>query len=51
MSQYLWLGPQNNGLEAQSNTVSLAGTYTLVITDTNGCQNSLAVPVTTILCP
>ena len=51
MSQYLWLGPQNNGRNTQSNTVSLAGTYTLVITDTNGCQNSLAVPVTTIPCP
>ena len=51
MSQYLWLGPQNNGLEAQSNTVSVAGTYTLQITDSNGCQNALAVPVTAIVCP
>ncbi len=51
MSQYLWLGPQNNGRNTQSNTVSFAGTYTLVITDSNGCQNSQAVPVTTVPCP
>jgi trimeric autotransporter adhesin len=51
MSQYLWLGAQNNGRNTQSNTVSIAGTYTLQITDSNGCQNSLALPVTTIPCP
>ncbi len=51
MTQYLWLGPQNNGLTAPSNTVSFPGTYTLTVTDSNGCQNSVSVPVTTIVCP
>ncbi len=51
MSQYLWLGPQNNGRNTQSNTVSVAGTYTLTVTDSNGCQNAVSAPVTVINCP
>jgi hypothetical protein len=51
MKNYLWLGPQHNGFTTQSNTVSIAGTYTLQITDSNGCQNAMAVPVTAIVCP
>jgi len=51
MVGYTWLGPQHNGLNAQSNTVSLAGTYTLIVTDSNGCQNAQSVPVTTVVCP
>jgi hypothetical protein len=51
MKTYLWLGPQHNGLGTQSNTVSFPGTYTLQITDNNGCQNALSVPVTTVPCP
>ncbi len=50
MSQYLWLGPQNNGFEGQSNTVSFPGTYTLTVTDSNGCQNAVSAPVTVINC-
>ncbi len=51
MKNYLWLGPQHNGFITQSNTVSVAGTYTLQITDSNGCQNALAIPVSAIVCP
>lgn len=51
MSQYLWLGPQNNGFDGPSNTVSIAGTYTLQVTDSNGCQNSVSAPVTVVTCP
>ncbi len=51
MKNYLWLGPQHNGFTTQSNTISIAGTYTLQITDSNGCQNALAVPVSAIVCP
>jgi hypothetical protein len=50
LSNYLWLGPQNNGYEGQSNTVSFPGTYTLTVTDSNGCQNAVSVPVTVINC-
>jgi uncharacterized repeat protein (TIGR03803 family) len=50
LSNYLWLGPQHNGFEGQSNTVSFPGTYTLTVTDSNGCQNAVAVPVTVINC-
>lgn len=35
-SSYLW----SNGLTTQSITVSAAGTYSVTITDENGCQNS-----------
>ncbi|HUJ11065.1 MAG TPA: HYR domain-containing protein, partial [Verrucomicrobiae bacterium] len=45
LSQY-WTGPQNNGLGSRSNTVSLAGTYQLHLTDSNGCQTICSVVVT-----
>jgi hypothetical protein len=49
-SQY-WLGPQNNGLNTRCNTISIPGTYTLVMTDSNGCQRACTVNVPSLPCP
>jgi hypothetical protein len=40
-----WLGPQNNGLNTRCNTITTPGTYTLIMTDTNGCQSSCIMQV------
>jgi hypothetical protein len=34
---YLWSGPEQSGATTQSISVSTAGTYTVVVTDANGC--------------
>ncbi len=44
---YLW----SNGQTSQSITVDAAGSYTVTITDANGCQNTSAAVNVTILTP
>jgi hypothetical protein len=46
-----WLGPQNNGLNTPCNTITTPGTYTLIMTDTNGCQSSCIMQVKKYPCP
>lgn len=41
-SEYNW----SNGSDSQTITVALNGTYSVTVTDTNGCQNSDSVNVT-----
>jgi len=52
MTSYAWTGPGSYSSSSQSPTVSatatagMAGTYTLVVTDANGCQNTATTAVT-----
>ena len=48
-SQY-WLGPQNNGLNTPCNKITIPGSYTLVMTDSNGCERACTVQVSTKNC-
>ncbi|HVP57185.1 MAG TPA: T9SS type A sorting domain-containing protein, partial [bacterium] len=36
---YLWSGPEQNGATTRCITIGTAGTYTLQVTDANGCQS------------
>jgi hypothetical protein len=49
LRQY-WLGPQNNGLNTRCNTVTAAGTYTLVMVNSNGCESACSIRVTMVNC-
>jgi len=52
MNSYYWSGPNGYNIGAQcpivsgSATTSMSGTYTLTITDGNGCQNTTSTNVT-----
>lgn len=51
MSSYAWTGPngfnstQRSPLVSSSATLAMAGTYTLTVTDSNGCTNSASTVV------
>jgi hypothetical protein len=45
MRRYVWFGPQNNGITNRCNTVVIGGTYTVTLTDTNGCETNCNVNV------
>ena len=51
MSTYAWTGPGGFTSGNQSITVSAAGTYTLTVTDSNGCQGSDSFTLTTNALP
>ena len=42
---YNWQGPNNYSSFDSSNTVTVAGTYTLTVTDANGCTSTLSVEI------
>jgi hypothetical protein len=46
MKRQYWLGPQNNGINTRTNTVSLVGTYTLHVFSSNNCESACSVTVT-----
>jgi hypothetical protein len=50
MLRQYWLGPQNNGLNTRCNTITTPGSYTLVMVDSNGCQNACTVQVQKSVC-
>src|SRR5439155_18969230 len=46
MSSYSWTGPGGFAAGTQCITVSTGGTYTVTITDANGCTNSCSATLT-----
>jgi hypothetical protein len=48
MASYAWTGPSNFTASAQCVDVGIGGTYTVTVTDSNGCQNSCQFMLTVI---
>ena len=50
-SAYSWTGPSGFTASTQTITIGTAGTYTVTITDANGCQSTCARTLTLIFNP